>query len=151
MPQGDWSEGDFERISWHDNHVHALRILPGDHGLGEFALDLDHILEWRRVGEAMRFLVVPATLRFRAVSALRIALDYAAASAALGPFSIDAIERRDEPRERHVAQLWRIAVNWPPGEIAFEASGFEQRARGTPVLSELQHLLPAERLDAAPF
>jgi hypothetical protein len=100
-----WTHEDFERMSWHDNHVHALRIVEGRHGAGELLL----------------------------------------VSAALVPFSIHAIERRDEVRERYVAQVWKIAVNWPVGEITFEADGFEQRSTGEAVLTDLQVLSPAQR------
>ena len=61
------------------------------------------------------------------------------------PFSIHAIERRTEVRERYVAQLWTILVNWPAGEISFEANGYEQVACGKEVVSCMQHLLPEER------
>jgi hypothetical protein len=36
-------------------------------------------------------------------------------------------------------------VNWPVGEITFEADGFEQRSTGEAVLSDLQVLSPAQR------
>lgn len=132
-------------MSWHDNHVHALRIVEGRHGAGELLLDLDYIVEWVKGDDGMRFRIVPATLRFTQVTHLRIALDYATPSAALVPFSIHAIERRDEVRERYVAQVWKIAVNWPVGQITFEAEGFEQRSTGEAVLSDLQVLSPAQR------
>jgi hypothetical protein len=41
-----WNESQFEAMSWHDNHVHGLRIREGAHGCGELELDLDDILEW---------------------------------------------------------------------------------------------------------
>jgi hypothetical protein len=140
-----WTHQQFEQMSWHDNHVHALRVVEGRHGAGELLLDIDYILEWVKGEQGMRFRIVPATLRFLDVTGLRIALDYATPSAALGPFSIHAIERREEQRERHVAQVWKIVINWPAGEISFEASGYEQVARAEPVLTELQHLTPGER------
>ena len=143
-----WTHDQFEEMSWHDNHVHALRIVAGDQGAGELVLDIDYIAEWLRNGDAFQFRLVPATLRFIDVTNLRFSLDYASASAALGPFSIHAIERRTEQRERYVAQLWRIEVNWPGGEVSFEASGYEQSATAKAVISAHQCLSPAER-DAA--
>ena len=145
MTEHRWTHEQFDEMSWHDNHVHALRILPGAHGAGELVLDIDYIAEWIRQADGIRFRLVPAMLRFTEVTHLRISLDYAASSAALGPFSIHAIERRAEQRERHVAQVWRIQVNWPVGEISFEASGYEQKATGTAVVSSQQVLSPAER------
>src|SRR5262249_40368716 len=109
------------------------------------ALDLDYIVEWICDADRCTFRIVPVCLRFLEVTGLRVVLDYSTPTAALGPFSIHAIERRSEVRERYVAQLWKIAINWPQGEIVFESKGFEQRAMGTPVVSELQRLRPEER------
>lgn len=140
-----WTDQNFEKMSWHDNHVHALRIIEGAHGLGELDLDLDYILEWIRNAEGYKFRIIPVSLRFLEVTNLRVSLDYATPTAALGPFSIHAIERRSEARERYVAQVWKILINWPHGEIVFEAKGFEQRACGAAVLSESQCLRPEKR------
>jgi len=148
MPLEYWTQEQFEEMSWHDNYVHALRIVQGNHGAGELVLDLDYILEWIKSADGMRFRILPVNLRFIEVTALRLSLDYASPSAAMGPFSIHAIERRAEARERYVAQLWKILVIWPVGEITFEAGGYEQRGWGKQVLSHLQHLLPEERNSA---
>ena len=149
MTAMQWTQQQFESMSWHDNHVHGLRLVEGQNGAGELVLDLDYIVEWLSGKGAIQFRIVPATLRFTDVTNLRIALDYATPSAALGPFSIHTNERQDEPRERYVAHVWRIFVNWPAGEITFEASGFEQRSTGEPIVSDMQHLSPAQRGNAA--
>jgi hypothetical protein len=148
MALGYWTQEQFAEMSWHDNYVHALRIVQGGHGAGELVLDLDYILEWIKGADGMRFRILPVNLRFIEVTTLRITLDYASPSAAMGPFSIHAIERRTEARERYAARLWKILVSWPVGEITFEASGYEQRGWGKQVLSHLQHLLPEERVRA---
>jgi len=136
-----WTHENFDSMSWHDNHVHGLRPMAGEHGLGELELDLDYILEWLAVaGDAFRFRIAPARLRFRDVSDLRLAIDYVAASAAIGPFSIAGIERRTERRERSQAVCWRIVANFPPGEISFQASGFTQQLTGREVLVDRQWL-----------
>jgi len=145
MPEQVWTHQQFEEMSWHDNHVHGLRIVEGSHGAGELVLDLDFILEWNCGPDGCKFQIVPAALTFLEVTNLRIALDWATTTAALGPFSISGIERSSERRERYVAQIWKILINWPNGEIVFEASGFVQRATGTPVLSNGQCLSADER------
>ena len=132
-------------MSWHDNCVHALRIVEGIHGSGELILDLDYILEWIEAEESFRFRILPVTLKFREVTDLRISLDYATPTIALGPFSIHAIERKIEQRERYVAQVWKLLINSPVGEITFEAQGFEQRGVGAPQISNAQWLSPEER------
>ena len=140
MSEPIWTNDRFDEMSWHDNHVHALRVVEEAHGAGRLLLDLDYIIEWLGHSDGMRFRIVPATLTFFDVTCLKVCIDYATPTAALGPFSIHAIERRSEQRERHTALLWRILLNWPAGEIAFEASGFEQRGRGAPVVCERQYL-----------
>lgn len=142
-----WTNDQFEEMSWHDNHVHALRIVEGSHGAGRLILDLDYIVEWVRHANGLRFRIIPATLTFVDVINLRVALDYATPTAALGPFSINAIERCIEQRERYTALAWRISINWPAGEISFEASGFEQHGRRSSILCDRQHLSAEERGD----
>ena len=143
-----WTEDQFEEMSWHDNHVHALRVIEGEHGAGQFVLDLDYITEWVRCeGDTFRFRIVPATLTFREVTNLRIDLDYATPTAALGPFSIHAVERYIVHRERYDATIWKIIINWPKGEISFEAHGYEQRASGVERLCDDQVISARERYD----
>ena len=114
----------------------------------EFELDLDYIVEWKRDKKKFSFLLVPATLRFHEVFGLRVALDWATPSAGLSPFSLSGIERRTEDRQQYTATLWRVAVNWPAGEIEFEAKGFTQMTWGKEVVSSRQVLSPSERVKA---
>ncbi len=141
-----WTTSDFDTMSWHDNHVHGMKIQAGDYGAGELYFDLDYILEWtsEENGE-MRFHIAPALLQFQEVTALKVVLDYASPTAALGPFSIDGIEREVIPREKYDAQVWRIFVNWPLGEITFESSGFTQKLTGDTHVKSQQCLEPSER------
>jgi hypothetical protein len=133
-------------MSWHDNHVHGLRIVETGNGAGDLILDVDHIVEWIHCeGPGARFRIVPVTLMFHEVMFLRMSLDYATPTAAFGPFAIHGIERRTEERARYVAQLWNISISWPKGEIAFEGRGFTQRARGEAILSEGQCLTAEQR------
>lgn len=143
-----WTQDDFDSMSWHDNHVHGLRFFEGEHGTGELELDLDYILEWitpTAESVSFRYRIAPARLRFHDVTNLAISIDYASASAAMGPFSIDGIERRVEQRRYGPTVYWRIPVNFPPGEIRFEASGFEQSLVADELLVDRQWLTPTER------
>jgi len=145
-----WTHHQFDEMSWHDNHVHALRIVEGSYGAGQLILDIDYILEWVNGADGkFHFRVLPATLTFTDVTNLRVALDYATPTAGLGPFAIHAIERRLERRERYEAQIWKIRINWPVGEISFEASGFEQRGRREPILTDGQFLSHEARSNGA--
>ncbi len=147
-----WTHEQFDSMSWHDNHVHGLTLVEGEHGAGELLLDLDYIVEWLPGTDAgFRFRIVPAILRFLQVTDLRIALDYAAATAALAPFSLHSIERRNEVRARYTAQVWTLRVNWPVGEIAFESTGYEQRSTASEIVTELQRLRADQRPTSGPL
>ena len=142
-----WTTEQFDSMSWHDNHVYALRLEEGEWGSGRLTLDIDYIMEWVKIESKVNFRVIPARLIFLEVSELRMNLDYSAASAAHGPFSIHAITHRSEDRQRYVAQIWNIAINWPKGEFEFMASGFEQIARGNPILCDEQRLGRDQRME----
>jgi hypothetical protein len=38
MNQREWTEADYDRMSWHDNHVYGLQIEAGEHGTGREAI-----------------------------------------------------------------------------------------------------------------
>lgn len=133
-----WNEADFQAMSWHDNHVHGLRIAEGSDGAGELVLDIDHILEWLQPTEStFAFRVAPATLTFHEVMDLRVEFDYAAASAGIVPPSIHEIVRD--------GSLWTIAINWPSGQITFSGSRFTQVLRREPAVFDHQCLEQHER------
>lgn len=141
-----WTSEQFESMSWHDNHVHGLTLIEGEHGSGELLLDIDFIEEWIKDATQFRFKVVPATLRFMDVFDLSMELSYAAASAAMGPFMIYAIERESYSYPNGgPAYRWRIPITWPGGEISFTATGFDQIARGQTVESSAQGLTRIQR------
>jgi hypothetical protein len=142
-----WTDADYDTMSWHDAAVHGLRFIEGEHGTGEFVLDIDYILEWIPVGQVFQVRVQPATLTFRGVFGLKLSLDYASCSAGFTPFSIHGIERRSEQRTGYIAQMWNIPINFPRGEIMFEAKDFEQRSRGQSRLTYAAALTPEERGD----
>jgi hypothetical protein len=144
-----WTEADFDKLSWHDNHIHAIRFVEGPEGAGDLVLDVDHIVEWLD-GEVGRFQfrVAPVKLTFHEVMFPRIAIDFGAVSAAFAPLMIQGIERRFEKRTHYTAQIWKIPITFPKGEIEFEARGFTQRTEGEPVLGASQSLSPRDRRSA---
>ena len=142
----EWTEADYPLMSWHDNHIHGLNLAEGVHGTGDLELDIDYIVEWLKSDSGgICFRIAPANLTFREVSNLKVSLDYGVISAAMGPFSIDGIDRRIEQRARYTATLWTIKVNFPVGEISFEASGFDQVLRRGAITTEQQVLSISER------
>ena len=152
-----WTGGDFERLSWHDNHLYAIGFSLGDVARGDWrsdlVLDIDHIVEWVCGSDRRpRFRVAPATLIFHHVTDLEIAIDWGDSGhrTALREASIAGIGRTpiadqqiclDRPYYR-----WRIETNWPAGgAIAFGASGFSQTRRAAPVLMDEQKWSPLDR------
>lgn len=153
-----WYTADFDAMAWQGVHVHGLRLVPNDDGTAELVLDIDFLLT--RAGEdgAPQFRVAQAILQFHEVSALRMALDYAACSAGMTPFAIGAIRREplappdgdagDDGADAPETGPWRwtIAIDWPDGELAFDAPGFSQWLVGEPVTQSMPALLPAHRM-----
>ena len=101
-----WSTEDFDALSWHDCHVHGLRIAEGEHGTGELEFDIDHIAEWRCGNDGTSFVLVPCTLRFHKVCGLRITLEGHAArdrilrAAGMGAAGQRLLSAREDRRAR---------------------------------------------------
>ena len=151
------TEGDFERLSWHDCHLWRIGLGVGDPDEGDWTSDLvlgiDFIVEWMcGVGGVPQFRIAPANLVFHGVTDLRIVIDWGdtGCQAGIHLISIDRIERErlqdqkvylDRPYYR-----WRVVLNWPAGgEITFGAAGFTQTLLAEPVLCDRQHLPPRAR------
>ncbi len=138
-----------EKIHWHDNAIHGLRILEGaDECMGELVLDIDFIVEWLKTGvENLSWQIAPADLTFHEVSDLIVTIDYAVGSAALQPMMIHEIHRDTfNSPTGHSSFIWKIEMNWPANSaISFRSTGFTQVLRGEPVISENQWLMPSER------
>ena len=153
-----YTDADFERLSWHDCHIWAVELRPGDPTAGDwtsdFALDIDFIVEWICVvGGGGQFRVAPATLVFHGVTDLKIDISSALSGyqVALHPLSIANIEREQIQDQKVYLDRpyysWTIRLNWPDGgKIAFGAVGFTQTSRAEPVLTENQYLSPSERI-----
>ncbi len=142
-----WTETDWEILGWHDCNIYGFSFAEGNHGTGSLTFDLDYILEWRKTkSNHFEFLIAPADLVFHEVWAPVIELDYS--SCAMGPFSIDGIQRDLVKREHYSSYRWTIDVNFPKGSISFEALSFVQTLRKEPILTSAQLLTPEERGDA---
>ena len=139
-----WTEEDFERLGWHDAHVHAFAFLPDT---WEFLLDLDYIWEWVSPAENeshYSFWSAPATLVFENVTDLRIEL---------GPFpafELNSIERNDpqapDAHEDTPPSIhWHWSLDFFNGQITFRSTGFTQFFRREPILNTRQSLTLEER------
>jgi len=148
---------DFDDLSWHDCHVWAIALRPGDPDEGDWtsdlALDIDFIAEWIcGTDGGMQFRVAPATLVFHGVTDPKIDIDCgpAASQVAVHPFSIGDIERELVENQRVYLDRpyyrWTIRLNWPDGgEITFGALGFTQTLRAEPVVTATQCLSLRQR------
>ena len=149
--KSEWTNADFESLSWHDCHVHGFRLVEGEHGTAEVTFDIDFIVEWLcRTDRRVEFRIAPANLTFHAVFGLRLELDYATPTAGMTPFSLSGIEREELRHPNgHSSYRWRMPINWPSGVITFESTGFTQLLRRAPILVDRQWLLGHERQDGA--
>ena len=142
---------DFENYGWHDNAIHAIRIVEGPDGCsGDLVLDIDFILEWLppEGGEkAFRFRIAPTDLTFHDVTKLVISVDYASSTASFQPMTIHEIHREVVTYPNGYSSFaWKIEINWPRnGLISFRSSGFTQSSRKEPITSDAQYLSPSER------
>lgn len=149
MPQS----GRFEEYSWHDNAIHAVRVIEGQHGSGELVLDIDFILEWlspRAKDGGFEFRIAPAFLTFHDVSDLVISIDYASSTAAIQPMMIHEIHREAVTYPNGFSSFnWKIEINWPRNSfISFCSSGFTQTLKAEPFVSGAQYLSPSQRVGA---
>ena len=143
-----WSTEDFDKMSWHDVHVHALRIVKNDEdtGTADIVFDIDYILEWRQDGGSFKFVVARAELKFHEASDLKLALDYVENNAGMCAFSIDGIERRSITFPNgYTSYRWRMEVNWPSGFVEFQSPGFTQLIVGQHHVQGSPWLTPSQR------
>jgi hypothetical protein len=152
MNNMEWTESQFDEISWHDNTVHGLSIREGKDGVGELELDIDHILEWLEPKDGFyRYMLAPASLVFHDVCDLVMNLNYKEPTAGFTPFSISQIERAEIIYPNGFkTHTWKIGINWPNGVIEFQASGFTQKLRSSPIESDNQSLRGSERYAIKP-
>ena len=148
MPQ-KWTTANFNDLSWHDCHIHGFRLaeINGERGTAELEFDIDFIVEWlTQRDSALRFRIAPATLTFHDVFGLHVALDYAAPTAGMTPFSIDGINREPLSNAAGWSSFrWSLPVSWPTGEITFDSPGFTQVLRREPIVHEGQCLTATQR------
>jgi hypothetical protein len=142
-PMQQWTEKDFDKLSWHDCHVHALAMREGheEYGDGTLVLDIDFILEWLRTPEGhYGFRVAPATLEFFEIDDLEASFGYS--GCAMGPFSIDGIERKLEFESGDFRRYrYSMAIQAPmTGFLRFSGNRLRQTLRGESVHSEYQSL-----------
>ena len=148
----DWTE--FDALSWHDDSVYGLSFQIGDSARNDWTndlvLDIDHIVEWVRAAERIRFRVAPATLVFHGITDLCVRIDWGSSGHRVShPAPSIGRITRERVADQEVFldgpyYAWRIELNSPAGgEICFGAVGFTQKLRHEPILCDEQQLGPA--------
>ena len=110
-----WTESDFDKMGWHDNHIYKIRLTE------DLELDIDYILKWNQPdleGLHFTFWIAPTTLVFKSIKDLNFEFDTG---------SEDSFEIEDIDREN---VQWTIITR--KGDIQFTSDGYEQFIRQEP-------------------
>lgn len=136
-----WTEADFENMSWHDVHIHAISFGKD----WELLFDIDYIFEWVQVNKILKFWISPCTLVFENVYDLVIE-----AADLNGSLVIDSIERIDPTKPKNAEHInrdteytWEIQL--VRGFMSFKSVGFKQYVRTLPQFQISQELTRQQR------
>ena len=136
-----WTDSDFERMSWHDNHIHGFSF-NSDFKL---CLDIDYIFKWVLKGKYYNFWMSPCTLVFDNI------LDFSMDE--LDPSDLTILEITREaivpPQNEYYIQNNITEYEWfieiLQGEISFRSTGYRQYVRSKPKLNQHGKLNLEER------
>lgn len=129
MEKRIWTDSDFDKMGWHDNHIYKIRLTE------DLEMDIDYIFQWNQPdheGLPFTFWVAPATLVFKNPRDIRFEF-------AIGfedSFEIEDIERKNKNQ-------WTVITR--QGDIQFASEGFEQFIRQDPSFQFGQTISYAER------
>src|SRR5687768_1107533 len=101
-----WTDADFDKMGWHDVHIHAIAFRPETF---ELWFDIDYIFAWvdpQKAKTHYSFWVAPATLVFSNVHTLKFDLE-----SHDGDLSLQDIER-SEPRDARNAEHLSKKTEW---------------------------------------
>ncbi len=124
-----WTDTDFEKMGWHDNHIYKIRLIK------DLELDIDYILQWNSPeleGLPFTFWIAPATLVFKDVKNISFDFDIGQEDS----FEIEDIDRENQNQ-------WTIITR--QGDIHFISDGFEQFIRQEPSFQFGQQISYIER------
>ena len=122
-------------MGWHDCRLYSVS-LPNENF--EFKIDIDYIFKWERRGDLfIGFWVSECDLSFHHVSDFKIAIE----PENTFPTIIADITRKNT-RSTPIGDLfvWDYEIKLDNGVIRFSATGFTQKLRSQPILSETQDL-----------
>jgi hypothetical protein len=138
-----WNEEDFEKMSWHDNFIHALSYDPDEN---EFLLDIDYLFEWispKDNENHYTFGIAPSTLIFEGVYDLNVDISIG------NVITFDIYEVKREPVKTKFEtkkQYFKYTMILDHvGEITFSAFGFRMYMRNAFLDRDAQALTREER------
>ena len=147
-----WTEEDFERMGWHDCHIHAVAFSPEEYKL---LIDIDYIFKWAlpKFGQVIfkpeqshfGFWVAPATLVFENI--YEVEADIFSYS---GGLEIDRIKREEAKSPRNAEYIqhdteWLWTVECQEGDIRLRSAGYKQHVRVAPRLIRQQKIALSDR------
>lgn len=143
-----WNDDDFEKMSWHDNCVHAFRIIKPVEGYDyNLVLDLDYILEWIPVNGTFKFVVAPARLTFHSVDEVKFNF----AAYFRDNIEINFWDREDitpEPERLRGLMKWRFKIAFhheQDNALVITTRGFTQELTKQPVTIDRPWLDDSQR------
>jgi hypothetical protein len=145
-----WTDADFERMGWHDVHLHGVAINERVERTekselhlhsSELMLDIDYILKWVKpetTGESYKFWLAPSTLVFDGPYELEIK--------SIGHINweiSEIVRERTHYPTGTAGDCWKWEIHGP--EMTFLARGYKQYIKREPTLSWFQSLTYEER------
>jgi hypothetical protein len=129
-----WTELDYDQMDWHDSCIHAI-IFPIEKF--RFILDIDYIFQWRVNPESQlyNFWVAPCELTFQNIYNLSVNIDF---KNHIGVEILDISRPSCRETGNGKATMWNYKIECSHGQIEFEATGYIQRIKCRPILSESQ-------------
>ena len=132
-----FSSKDFDQLSLHDSHIHAVRWSHDGHSL---TLDLDFIACWEEHSTGFQFTVAPAELCFEYADQVRIELEW---NKGISVAQIDTLERHSPslaPDGESLEFIWSLELSQPAGGISLRATDFRLTLLEVPVRTSSQSL-----------
>lgn len=139
-----WSEADFDRMSWHDVHIHALAFSTETH---EFLMDIDYMFAWvdpEVPDPNYTFWMAPCTWIFSNVHSFTANIEWG-----LG-LEISGVSRENIGRPQNADHImkdkeWKWEFDCQEGVFSFRSVGFVQITRHRPIRAKAQSFSWDER------
>jgi hypothetical protein len=143
----DFSERDFDRLSFHDNLLRGISLRSDfESGVSDLILDIDHITEWVAADDGgHEWLIAAADLTFHGVTGLKFNIDWQDETyqvVADGDHILDVARDLVVPQLVHLDRpYWRWDFSFArKTQLSFGAYGFTLRHRQEPIRHDEQSL-----------